>query len=328
MPSIFISYRRIDSTGSAGRLFDRLSHHFGRDHVFMDTEGSIERGADFPEVIEKAVASANAMVVVIGRHWLDCADATGKPRLHNNDDWVRNEIASALRRNILVLPVFVDGATMPATEALPEDLSRLTRKQAAEISNTRWDYDVAQIITILGKTTPAAGHAFTRHKKTIAAALALIATVIVVAVSFHEKRDPPAGEPVASPLDATKAGAGTRTEANAANDLRGYWQDDDGAIYKIVEREGGGYDMGRIKPPETNPAYRIVQIKQRNVEISIGVLPSGTQHSVAHLELSVDGNVLAGLLKSTQIEDTPMNWVLRRRPDGQPNAGKGNAGKI
>jgi hypothetical protein len=338
--SIFVSYRRIDSAGSAGRLYDRLSRRFGRDHVFMDTEGSIERGADFPEVIERAVASANAMVVVIGRQWLSCADATGNPRLHNSDDWVRNEVASALRRNILVLPVFVDGAVMPATEALPDDLSRLTRKQAAEISSTRWDYDVGQIIRILEKTTPASGNAFARYKKAIVAAIALIATVAAVAIGFRETYDTPATVPASSPADTAKpaateikapsapaAGTGTAARANAANDLRGYWQDDDGAMYKIVDREGGGYDMGRIEPPETNPVYRIVRINKRDVEIAIGVLPSGTQQGVANLELSVDGNLLAGLLKSTQIEDTPRNWVLRRRPDGPDKAATGKAGK-
>ena len=330
MSSIFISYRRIDSAGSAGRLFDRLSRHLGREHVFMDTEGGIERGADFPEVIEKAVAVANAMVVVIGRQWLTCTDDAGHPRLHNSDDWVRNEVASALRRNILVLPVFIDGAVMPATEALPDDLARLTRRQGAEISSTRWDYDVAQIIRILEKTTPVGGSVLARHKKSLGVALALAATMAAIAIGLRDRNAAPGTEPAAAPVAATQPAApaesasATPAATKVANDLRGDWQDDEGAIYRIVDRDGGGYDVGRIAPPETDPVYRIAQVNKRTVEIAIGVLPSGTQQGVAHLELSVDGNVLAGLLKSTQVEDLPRNWVLRRRPD---SAAAGKPGK-
>lgn len=306
MPGVFISYRRIDSAGFAGRLFDHLSRTFGRNRVFMDNEGSIERGADFPAVIEQAVQASDAMIVVIGRQWLTCVDVEGQQRLSKPDDWVRNEIALALRRDILLLPVLVDGAAMPSPEQLPENLHHLARKQASEITSTRWDYDVGQVVKTLERTMTPNPTAVppTRNKILWAAALAIVVALAAGYYSFKETglSTPTVDAPLAK-LD--------------AQDLRGFWRDDDGKLYKIVQRDGGDFDMGRIDPPETDPVYRVVHVKDRSIEIAIGVLPSGTQQAVANLELSVDGNVMAGLLKSTQIEDTPQNWVLRRT-SGEP----------
>jgi hypothetical protein len=323
MPTLFISYRRIDSAGSAGRLFDRLSQHFGREHVFMDTEGGIERGADFPEVIEKALASATAMVVVIGPRWISCADAAGQQRLQKSDDWVRNEIASALRRDIPVLPVFVDGAVMPAIDALPEDLRRLARKHASEISSTRWDYDVGQIIEILERTMPAANsRSFVRRNIAVAVAVAVLAAA---GISLFGKDDAPAlrnspalvgaTDAAALGIKGANASAAATSDAEHAYDLRGYWRDEGGELYKIVDRDGDSFDMGRVEPPETHPIYRIAHLNKREVKIDIGVLPSGTQQQVANLGLSVDGNILVGLLTNTQVEEEPSSWVLRREPD-------------
>jgi len=154
MPGIFISYRRIDSKPYSGRLFDRLRRRFGRDSVFMDIEGGIAPGEDFTKAIERAVNSVDAMVVVIGRQWLACTDKHGRRRVDNPEDWVRVEVAAALRRGIYVLPVLVDGATLPFEEELPEEMAGLVVKQKQEISDTRWDYDVAQIFRELEKVVP------------------------------------------------------------------------------------------------------------------------------------------------------------------------------
>lgn len=307
MPGLFISYRRIDSAGFTGRLFDHLSRHFGRHHVFMDIEGGIERGADFPEVIEKTVQSADAMIAVIGRQWLSCVDDTGKRRLDNPDDWVRNEIAAALQRNILLLPVLVDGGSMPAANQLPEDISRLARKQASEISSSRWDYDLAQLIKILERVIPVAGSEKPPAKKNPLWVLPTIIafTAIALGLGFYWWKT------AAMPQPAQEM---AKTIVRAS-DLEGNWRDDRGQLYKIVPRKDGAFDMGRIDPPETDPVYRIVRVNDRSIEISIGVLPSGTQQAVGNLELSVDGNIMSGLLRSTQIDDSPQNWVLRRSSD-------------
>jgi hypothetical protein len=142
--NIFINYRREDSAGHAGRLFDRLSQHFpGR--VFMDID-TIEPGVDFAEVIEQAVGACEVLIVVIGREWLRLEDAAGRRRLENPQDFVRMEVAAALERNIRVIPVLVEGASMPRQEELPSELARLARRNAIELSDARWAFDVDRLI--------------------------------------------------------------------------------------------------------------------------------------------------------------------------------------
>lgn len=146
--TIFISYRREDSAGHAGRLFDRLREHFGKDHVFLDVVG-IEAGVDFVETIDQAVGSCDVLLAVIGREWLTCCDKKNRRRLDDPNDFIRTEISSALKRNVRVVPVLVEGAEMPPTDALPEDLQRLTRRQAVELRDSRWDSDVEALIAAL-----------------------------------------------------------------------------------------------------------------------------------------------------------------------------------
>ena len=88
MSRIFISYRRDDSAGYAGRLHDHLCQHFGQGQTFMDID-TIEPGVDFVETIEKAVGSCDVLIVVIGPQWLSMTDATGRRRLDNPEDFVR-----------------------------------------------------------------------------------------------------------------------------------------------------------------------------------------------------------------------------------------------
>ncbi|HEX5680244.1 MAG TPA: PASTA domain-containing protein [Desulfobacterales bacterium] len=148
MPGIFISYRREDTAGHAGRIFDRLRATFGRDKVFMDVT-AIEPGVDFVEAIDRAVGSCDVLLVIIGKQWLNCHDAAGRNRLDDPKDFIRLETATALRRNIRVIPVLVQGATMPGEDDLPDDLKKLARRQATEISDTHWDASFEQLIETL-----------------------------------------------------------------------------------------------------------------------------------------------------------------------------------
>ena len=148
MSGIFISYRRIDTAGHAGRLCDRLRAHFGRQNVFMDLD-TIPPGRDFVTAIEEAVGSCDALVALIGRDWLPATNAAGGRRIDDPEDSVRVEIASALRRSTLVIPVLVEGATMPSSRDLPEDVARLARHNALEASDGRWDYDMDRLIQAL-----------------------------------------------------------------------------------------------------------------------------------------------------------------------------------
>src|SRR6185503_2219979 len=142
---IFVSYRREDSAGHAGRLFDRLVEHFGREQIFMDID-TIEPGADFVTVIENAVGSCDIFIAVIGRNWLS---GTGTGRLDNPNNFVRLELATALRRDIRVIPVLVQRASIPKPQDLPEDLVKLTRRNAVELTDIRWQTDVDQLITFI-----------------------------------------------------------------------------------------------------------------------------------------------------------------------------------
>ena len=145
---IFISYRRSDSSGYAGRIFDRLAPSFSREHVFMDVD-NIELGVDFVEVLSDRVASCDALLAIIGHDWLNSLDARGKRRLDDPHDFVRIEIEAALKRNTRVIPVLVEGATMPSSEELPEPLKGLARRQGVEISHNRFDSDADILIRAL-----------------------------------------------------------------------------------------------------------------------------------------------------------------------------------
>ena len=148
MPGLFISYRREDSEGQAGRLFEGLKARFGQDRVFIDVD-SIEPGRDFRRTIEERVSSCDVLLALIGRTWVRAADKEGRRRLDNPKDLVRLEIATGLSRDITVIPVLVQGAAMPNKEELPPDLQGLAWRNALELRHTRWDDDVTQLVTTL-----------------------------------------------------------------------------------------------------------------------------------------------------------------------------------
>jgi hypothetical protein len=148
---IFLSYRRDDSGGYAGRLYDRLSQHFGRAHLFMDVD-TIPPGLDFVETIQDAiqdaVGSCDVLLAVIGRQWLTSTDHQGQRRLDNPEDFVYLEILTALERRIPVIPVLVGGASMPRPAELPDVLQPLARRQALLVGD-RFHPDVNRLIVAL-----------------------------------------------------------------------------------------------------------------------------------------------------------------------------------
>ena len=151
MTRVFISYRRDDSAAYAGRLYDRLTAHFGQGQVFMDID-QIEPGEDFVDAIERTVSACQSAVVLIGKGWLSAADSEGARRIDDPDDFVRLEVATALTRKIKVFPVLVGGAAMPKTPQLPEPLQMLARRNAIEISDTRFHADVNRLIEAIAKS--------------------------------------------------------------------------------------------------------------------------------------------------------------------------------
>lgn len=147
---IFISYRRQDSAGYAGRLFDRLSNRFGQSNIFMDID-AIELGVDFVQRIQEAVSSCDVLLAVIGPSWLTMTGASGQPRLSDPNDFVRVEVQTALQRDIRVIPLLVQGAQMPGESELPIELAALSRRNGMGIEHASFDSDVNLLITKLEK---------------------------------------------------------------------------------------------------------------------------------------------------------------------------------
>ena len=140
MGTLFISYRRDDSQGFAGRLEDDLSRRFGDAQVFRDRE--IPAGTDFASHLEHHLAEAEVVLVVIGPNWLAARDAAGRRRLDAPKDWVRREIMLALATEVPVVPVLVGGAAMPAASELPTVLAPLAGRQAFVLSDRRWPQEL------------------------------------------------------------------------------------------------------------------------------------------------------------------------------------------
>ena len=127
MASIFISYRRDDGAGHAGRLYDRLSARCGADQVFID-HYDLAPGQDFPSAIESSLARA--------------------------DDFVRRELLAALTAGKQVIPVLIGGAKMPGIADLPAELASLSRLQAWELRDSRFEDDLNALLAQLSASSP------------------------------------------------------------------------------------------------------------------------------------------------------------------------------
>jgi peptidoglycan hydrolase-like protein with peptidoglycan-binding domain len=151
MPGIFINYRRDDAAGFARSLYEHLDQEFKQGQVFMDVEALREPGMDFAKEIDRSLARCAVMLVLIGKSWLSSKDEAGGRRIDEAEDFVRLEIATALKREVRVIPVLLGGATMPRTDELPEDLQAIGRRQAIAITHDDWAHDVSRLVDALTK---------------------------------------------------------------------------------------------------------------------------------------------------------------------------------
>ena len=149
---IFVSYRRADTAGHAGRLVDHLKAQFGQE-VFFDVD-SISPGANFHKEIEKTFAECGAVVVLIGKSWLE-RDAS-MPPFGDSKDVITQEIRFAMESNLPIVPVLVDGATMPSEATLPSQLATLSRLNAIDLRHTSFDRDLQAVREQLGEILGAA----------------------------------------------------------------------------------------------------------------------------------------------------------------------------
>jgi TIR domain len=145
---VFVSYRRLDSAAYAGRLYDAMVARFGERNVFMDLD--LAPGVDFVERITEAVSGCQVLIEIIGPTWATVKNEEGEVRIADPEDFVRLELEIALRRpEVTVIPVLVSGAQMPDRQDLPPELGAIARRNALELSDKRWRYDVGQLISAL-----------------------------------------------------------------------------------------------------------------------------------------------------------------------------------
>jgi hypothetical protein len=149
---VFISYRRDDAAGYAGRLEEALEQRLGHGSVFRDVL-DIAPGADFVQAIRQRLAGAQTVLVLIGPRWAG-GDAAGARRIDNEQDFVRLEVQEALTSSAHVIPVLLPGARMPAEAELPEPLRPLARRNAMSLGDTHWGADIERLVASIGVTPP------------------------------------------------------------------------------------------------------------------------------------------------------------------------------
>ena len=192
MGSIFLSYRREDSEGQAGRLYDDLVAVFGSDSVFMDV-AAIQPGRDFRKSIDQSLNSCGVFLSLIGKSWLTAKDTSGQRRLDDPADFVRIETAAVLKRDIPVIPVLVQGALAPKADQLPDDLKELAFRNAVELTHPRWNSDIQVLIEALRphisqsvpKPEPERVQTGSKLRATKSLAVVAILLVIVIGLAFY-----------------------------------------------------------------------------------------------------------------------------------------------
>jgi TIR domain len=195
MAIIFISYRRDDSAGYAGRLHEELEERLGAGQVFRDVE-ALRPGQDFVEAIDLRLRECRACVAMIGRDWLEARDEAGHRRLDQANDYVRLEIAAALGRpGVLVVPALVGGATMPNPDDLPPEINALGRRQAITLREETWESDVDRLASVITQhcgvretarpmTQPMAAKTTGRGRLVAFGAAALVVVILAMKFAF------------------------------------------------------------------------------------------------------------------------------------------------
>jgi hypothetical protein len=150
LSAIFISYRRDDSEDSARALYESLIPLFGKERLFIDVE-DIALGFDFRQAVESSLSTCGVFLAMIGPAWLNIAvpnDPSGKRRLDNPSDTVRQEIATALKKGgtLPVIPVLIRGACMPSADQLPDDLKDLAFRNGLALNHTDWEANVKKLV--------------------------------------------------------------------------------------------------------------------------------------------------------------------------------------
>jgi hypothetical protein len=179
---IFISYRRSDSAGHAGRLYDYLKNYFGSERIFFDVD-TIQPGVNFEKKINDELDNSEAALVLIGNQWLESKDTEGNRRLDNPHDYVRFEVETALGKNITVIPILLQGVQMPSASALPDTLYDLSRRNAIRLNDDHWNSDCNFLAGTLEHALGVSGSLKKRkirRYRSIVVMLAILASVMAI----------------------------------------------------------------------------------------------------------------------------------------------------
>jgi len=150
MPRVFLSYRRSDTVGEAGRLTDTLQQKLGDEFTFRDVS-SIPPGKEFQSFLEMELAAAKIVLVLIGPDWL----AELRKRLTQSQvDYVRMEVSIALAAHKRIIPILLKGAAFPTARDLPEDIDSLAKYQTMTLRDESWSQDVDRLIDAIGRPYP------------------------------------------------------------------------------------------------------------------------------------------------------------------------------
>jgi hypothetical protein len=149
---IFISYRRADAPGSVRLLYDRLARRYGQENVYRDLH-AVRAAEDFKKSIGAALKKCKIVIFIVGPKWVELER---QQRLEKRDDWVRFELGMALLLNIPIIPVLVDGTTMPSKDDLREALASLAYLQAVEIDPLQhFEQDLERLFAVIDGKIPA-----------------------------------------------------------------------------------------------------------------------------------------------------------------------------
>src|SRR5262245_53461504 len=139
-PSIFISYRRIDTGGHARALYQELARRFGEEWLFFD-RSSIESGDDFPTRLRDGGRGCKVLLALSGPDWLGAKNEAGGKRLDDSSDFVRQEIALALEYVKKIIPVLFDDTPVPRRHELPSPLQNLAAYDALPLRGKTLEYE-------------------------------------------------------------------------------------------------------------------------------------------------------------------------------------------
>lgn len=158
MTQVFLSYRSDDAQFAVNFFDQELSRQFGPDAVFLDSR-SIDLGADWEKVMLAALSHSDAVLVIIGPHWLSATDDDGHRLIDNPRDFVRREVELGLRLGKQVIPVHLERRHRLDREALPESLRELADKQSAIVQFRNREPDLARLASRLRQQIPSLGPA-------------------------------------------------------------------------------------------------------------------------------------------------------------------------